>query len=508
MATENNKKGKNSNRKKVNSTKKNVASNKNNHAKKNVARKKNVNKSSNIENILKEDINIFDNIDKKQDEEVFKQGESEEEEQVVESDNIDKKQDEEVFASQIKEQSKKVQENKKNKSNAKFNLLEVVIIMVITAVCSITLTIKVSYVINKTSKKIMAEAELLEFNETYQSITNEYYEKIDKKELINAAISGMVDYLDDPYSKYLDKDKTEVLNEELEGEYVGMGGEITFRRNGEIYISKVYENSPAQKAGLKANDTLIKVGDKAVKGMTLTEVSALVKGKSGTKVKVTIRRDKEEKEFEITRGKIDIQSVTTKIYEKNDKKIGYINISTFANNTYAQFEKAEKELENKKVDSLILDLRGNTGGYLTSVTSIAEMFVKKGDIIYQLDTKGKIDKIKSKKDPSIKLKVAVLVNKSTASASEILTAALKENINAEVIGVTTYGKGKVQKTRTLSTGAMIKYTTQNWLTTKGEEIDGKGIAPTVELELDPKYYTNRKEANDNQLQKAIEMMSK
>ena len=136
------------------------------------------------------------------------------------------------------------------------------------------------------------------------------------------------------------------------------------------------------------------------------------------------------------------------------------------------------------------------------------MFVKKGDIIYQLDTKGKIDKIKSKKDPSIKLKVAVLVNKSTASASEILTAALKENINAEVIGITTYGKGKVQKTRTLSTGAMIKYTTQNWLTTKGEEIDGKGIAPTVELELDPKYYTNRKEANDNQLQKAIEMMSK
>ena len=315
MATENNKKGKNSNRKKVNSTKKNVASNKNNHAKKNVARKKNVNKSSNIENILKEDINIFDNIDKKQDEEVFKQEEPEEEEQVIENDNIDKKQDEEVFTSQIKEQSKKVKENKKNKSNAKFNLLEVVIIMVITAVCSITLTIKVSYVINKTSKKIMAEAELLEFNETYQSITNEYYEKIDKKELINAAISGMVDYLDDPYSKYLDKDKTEALNEELEGKYVGMGGEITFRRNGEIYISKVYENSPAQKAGLKANDTLIKVGDKAVKGMTLTEVSALVKGKSGTKVKVTIRRDKEEKEFEITRGKIDIQSVTTKIYE-------------------------------------------------------------------------------------------------------------------------------------------------------------------------------------------------
>lgn len=502
MATENNKKGKNSN-------KKNTTSRKNNVNNKKAASKKNTNqnKKSNIENILKEEIDIFDNTDKKPEEEVFKQEAVEEKKQDSKI-NVDKKQDKELFTTQVNNQNNKSSDSKKNKSNAKFNLLEVVIIMVITAICSITLTIKVSYVINKTSKKIMAEAELLEFNETYQSITSEYYESIDKKELINAAISGMIDYLDDPYSKYLDKDKTESLNEELEGEYVGMGGEITFRRNGEMYINKVYENSPAEKAGLKANDTLIKVGDKSVKGMTLAEVSSLVKGKAGTKVKITIKRDDEEKEFEVTRGKIDIQSVKTKVYEKNGKKIGYINISTFANNTYAQFEKAEKELEDKKVDSLILDLRGNTGGYLTSVTSIAEMFVKKGDIIYQLDTKGKIDKIKSKKDPSIKLNVAVLVNKSTASASEILTAALKENINAEVIGVKTYGKGKVQKTRTLSTGAMIKYTTQNWLTPKGEEIDGKGIEPTIELELDQKYYIDHKESDDNQLQKAIEMMSK
>lgn len=355
---------------------------------------------------------------------------------------------------------------------------------------------------------MMAEAELIEFNETYQTITSEYYENLDKTELINAAISGMLNYLDDPYSKYLDKDQTDSLTEELEGKYVGMGGEVTFNKSGEIYISKIYKSSPAEKAGLKVNDIFVKVDDKEVKGMSLTELSALIKGKEGTKVKVIIKRDKKEQEVEIIRGRVDIQSVTTKIYEKNNKKIGYMNISTFANNTFEQFKNAEKVLEEQKIDSLVIDLRGNTGGYLTSVTSIAEMFVGKDDIIYQLDTKGKISNIKSKSNPTIDLKVAILVNRGSASASEILAAALKENINAEVIGVTTYGKGKVQKTRTLSTGAMIKYTTQNWLTPKGEEIDGKGIKPTVEVELSEKYYKNPKESNDNQLQKALEMMSK
>lgn len=404
--------------------------------------------------------------------------------------------------------NRKKQSLTKTKKNVRFNLIEVVIIMIITAICSITITIKVSYTINKISQKMMTASELLEFSETYQTITDEYYENLDKAELINAAISGMLNYLDDPYSKYLDKDQTNSLNEELEGEYVGMGGEVTFNKSGEIYISKVYKDSPAEKAGLKANDVFVKVDDKEVKGMTLTELSALIKGKEGTKVKVVIKRDKKEQEIEITRGKVDIQSVTTKVYEKSNKKIGYINISTFANNTFEQFKKAEKDLESQNVDSLVIDLRGNTGGYLTSVTSIAEMFVNKGDIIYQLDTKGKITKIKSKNNPTIDLKVAILVNKGSASASEILTAALKENINAEVIGVTTYGKGKVQKTRTLSTGAMIKYTTQNWLTPNGEEIDGKGIKPTVEVELNEKYYKNPNESNDNQLQKALEMMSK
>lgn len=394
------------------------------------------------------------------------------------------------------------------KQRAKFNLLEVIIIMIITAVCAITITIKVSYVINKTPKKIMTEAELVELVETYESIVDDYYEEVDKNELIDAAISGMIEYLDDPYSTYLDEYKSASFNEELEGEYVGMGGEITFSKEGKIYITKIFENSPAASAGLKVKDIITKIDDKSVEGMNLNEVSDLIKGKSGTKVELTILREGKEETIEVTRGKVDIESVTSKIISKGDKKIGVINISVFANNTYDQFVKVEKELEESGIDSLILDLRGNSGGYLTTVKSIAELFLNKNDIIYQLDTKGKIEKVINKKVPTIKLKTAVLVNKASASASEILTAALKENLSSPVIGVTTYGKGKVQKTRTLSSGAMIKYTIQNWLTPEGNEIEGKGVAPTDEVELDEKYYVNPTDENDNQLQKALEIMSR
>lgn len=404
---------------------------------------------------------------------------------------------------------KKINSKKKvEKQRAKFNLLEVIIIMIITAVCAITITIKVSYVINKTPKKIMAEAELVELVETYESIVDDYYEDVDKNELIDAAISGMIEYLDDPYSTYLDEYKSASFNEELEGEYVGMGGEITFSKEGKIYITKIFENSPAASAGLKVKDVITKIDGKSVEGMNLNEVSDLIKGKSGTKVELTILREGKEETIEVTRGKVDIESVTSKIISKGDKKIGVINISVFANNTYDQFVKVEKELEESGIDSLILDLRGNSGGYLTTVKSIAELFLNKNDIIYQLDTKGKIEKVINKKAPTIKLKTAVLVNKASASASEILTAALKENLSSPVIGVTTYGKGKVQKTRTLSSGAMIKYTIQNWLTPEGNEIEGKGVAPTDEVELDEKYYVNPTDENDNQLQKALEIMSR
>lgn len=391
--------------------------------------------------------------------------------------------------------------------NNKYNLIEVVIIMIITSFISVLFTIKVSYAVNNTNKKIITRADLSEFIDVYDSIIREYYTDIDKNELIDYGIKGMLSYLDDPYTTYMNEEETNEFNETLEGEYVGIGTEITLKDNKPIIVT-VFENSPAEKAGLKVNDIIVKVGNEDVSKMSLSDMSKIIKGKEGTKFNITVERNKKQISFDIVRGKVEIDSVSTEIFEKNGKKVGYISVSTFANNTYKQFKEKEKELEEKKVEGLIIDLRGNTGGYLSTVQSMMEMFLDKGQIMYQLEVKGKTSKIKSKEEKSIDLKTVILVNGGSASASEIFTAALKENLNTEVIGTKTYGKGKVQKSQMLSSGAMIKYTIENWLTPNGNPIDKLGIEPTILLPLSTEFIKNPSNKTDNQLQKAIEVITK
>jgi len=229
---------------------------------------------------------------------------------------------------------------------------------------------------------------------------------------------------------------------------------------------------------------------------------------SGSKVKITITRDGEEIEFEVTREIIVLDSVTYKMYEKNDKKIGYVNVSIFAANTYSQFRNAILDLETQNMDSLIIDVRNNTGGYLSSVTEMLNLLLEKDDIVYQLDEKGDKTVIKDNTKESRKYKVGVIINEYSASASEIMAAAIKESYGGEVIGVNSYGKGTVQQTKELSTGGMMKYTTQKWLTPKGNWINEVGVEPTIEVKIDEKYYQTLLESDDNQLQKALELFSK
>lgn len=397
---------------------------------------------------------------------------------------------------------------RQNFTKTKFNLTEVIIIMLITVICSITITIHVSFVINNTSKKIKTETELVEVINTYEDIVENYYKEVDKNELVDAAIEGMIDCLDDPYSDFYTFKEREEFDRELKGNYKGIGIEIVATNDKKITINKVFENGPSYKAGLKKGDVIIKINSKTVDGKTLTEVSEMINKSKQDKVNIEILRDKEKNIYTVNKGSVDIPSVEYKIIEMNGKKIAKIDISTFASNTYVQFEKKYKEIKTKNIDRIVLDLRGNTGGYLTTATSILEMFLNKNDIMYQLDTKGKITKVKNKKEQVIKEKIVVLINNSSASASEILTSALKENLSCDIVGVKTYGKGKVQKTKRLSNGSMVKYTIQNWLTSKGEEIDGKGIEPTIKVELDKNYYKNPIDANDNQLQKALSVIIK
>lgn len=395
-----------------------------------------------------------------------------------------------------------IKRDKKKKTT--FNLVEVVAIMIVTIICTITLTIRVNYSINNTPNKIKTETDLSEFISIYDSISNDYYEEINKEEMISSAIEAMVEYLDDPYSSYLEGKAAEALAQELNGEYEGIGAKIKLS-NKIFSISEVFEDGPSQKAGLKVNDIILKIGDTSVEGKKLDEVSDMIKQKNNESFSMTISRNSKEMNLTIKRAKVDLKSVHYKTITREKKQVGVITISVFAKNTYAQFKEVIDKINFDEICSLIIDLRDNKGGHLTTATTIAKMFLNKGDIIYQTSTKKGTQKIINDKAPEIKTNVIVLVNESTASASEILASALKENLNVEIIGIKTYGKGKVQRTKKLSTGAIVKFTIENWLTSSGQKIDQKGIEPTIEVKLDDKYYKNPTDANDAQLQKALKV---
>ena len=385
------------------------------------------------------------------------------------------------------------------KNRRKFNVKETIIFMLVTFSFGLFLGGLIMY-----GKAMFGRnPSLYEFVSTYDELVNSYYEDVDKDKLLESGISGMMRYLGDPYSTFMSKENADAFNDDVEGVYHGIGAEIKFDEKMEnVFIGKVFENSPAEKANVKENDQLLKVNGESIKGKSLSEIANTVKGEDNTNVTITVLRDNNEIDITITRGIVDNVSVMGKVIEKDNKKVGYLVISVFANNTFKQFKKELKILEDQGIDSLIIDVRSNSGGYLTSVTDIISMFTKKEDIIYKLKTKDKIEVVKDTTDESRDYPVVILTNALSASASEVLTGAFKETYGATIIGTKTYGKGKVQKVRTLSNGSMIKYTYQEWLTPDGNYIDGRGIIPDIE----EKYIYDEKE--DNQLNRAIKEIVK
>lgn len=349
--------------------------------------------------------------------------------------------------------------------------------------------------------------EFQEFLNTYEDIKENYYEEIDEGEMLNAGIKGMIDYLGDKYSVYMDEEETEEFNEQVEGKYVGIGTEIMQLEDGSVVVSNPFEGSPAAKAGLQAGDVIIRVNDTDVTGKTSSEVSNLIKKSADSTVNITVRRDDEEKTFTIERETIEIESVDSSVFDVNDKKVGYIYISIFAANTYQQFEQALEDLEKDGIDSLVIDVRSNSGGYLDCVTEIASLFLGKGKVIYQLDTKGIVEKVYDETKTKRDYPIAVLINSSSASASEILAASLKESYGAEVVGVNSYGKGTVQRAYQLENGATVKYTIQKWLTPDGNWINEVGVEPTLRVEMNVDYYQNPSDETDNQLQEALKKVA-
>ena len=388
-----------------------------------------------------------------------------------------------------------------------FSYPEMVIIMIIAILFGFLIGNVVSFTKKETTSSSVP-SELKEFVDTYNDIVNNYYDKVNKEELIDAGIKGMINYLDDPYATYFDGTSSTNFNQTLEGNYEGVGIEVTLDNN-KVKITKVFADTPAKKAGIKVGDYITKVNGESVEGKSLSDVVSLIKNAKNKEVEITITRDNQEKAMKVTRTTVDMPYTSSKVYEENGKKIGYLKIEMFSNNITKQVKKELDSLKKKNIDKLVIDVRDNPGGYLTQVTEILSLFMTKKDVIYQLQTKNNKEKVYgTSSKATYNYPVVVLINENSASASEILASAFKETYNAEIVGVNSYGKGTVQKTGDLNNGDTIKYTVQKWLTPKGNWINEKGVTPTKEVKLELKENETLTEDNDNQLKAAIELASK
>lgn len=426
--------------------------------------------------------------------------------------NNDKKNSKKIDKSKDKKINKEISKDKdsdnvKDKENDLYTSREVVTVMLFSIGIGILLCFGLISLF--TGKNYLAVTrDLKKVVDTYYAIVDNYYGELDKDSLIDGAVEGMISSVGDSFTSYSDTDSAISFNETINGTYEGVGLSIATLNDGTITVIEVFDDSPAYKAGIKVGDIILKVDGESYEGKSGTDISNYVKNSGKDKVILTIKRDDKEEDITVNLSKVDIPYVSGELLEKDGKKIGYIDISLFSSNSYKQFKNKLDKLEKDNIDGLIIDVRDNSGGYLTSVTDICNLFLEKGKVIYQLeDSKGKVLKKDTTKEKR-SYDIVVLINGASASASEILASTIKESYGGEVVGTNSFGKGTVQQTKKLLDGSMIKYTTQKWLTPDGNFINEVGVTPTKEVELDSKYFENPTRENDNQLQEAINLIIK
>ncbi len=400
-------------------------------------------------------------------------------------------------------------------SDNKFKFTEVMFIVFITSIFSVFAGISYGKIKYSNSVNINnfsndeKSTELENFIKQYKYIIANYYDsdKIDEKELLKIALESILNELgiSDEYSKYMEQDEYDQLNINLDGEYEGIGISVyKDDESGYFVISDILENSPASKSDIKKEDYVISIDGKLTKDMETSEFSKYVIDSKDKNFVLKLKRGDDEFNINLTKEKIDLKSVDSKIIERGDLKIGYISMSIFASNTYEQFKKNLSSLEEQNIDCLIIDLRDNTGGHLSQVTKIISLFVEKKKVIYQLQKDDKKVKYYSTGLSDKDYPIVFLGNELTASASEVFIMSLKENLGAKLIGTKTYGKGTVQELVDLTNGDQYKLTTKKWLSPNGVWInDTKGIKPDVEVRMEDEYYINPSEKTDNQLESAI-----
>ena len=404
-----------------------------------------------------------------------------------------------------KDKKKKIGIFSKEKESYSFD--EVFSITIFSLLLGVLACFSVLTILNKGKNYFVLSKELAKFVDAYDAIVNNYYKEVDKDKLVESAINGMVSSIGDEYTSYSDKDVTDNFNEAVNGKYMGIGALIMKSEN-DLVIYKIFEDSPSYRAGLKDGDIILKLDDKDTKDMSVNDIASIVKNDRNKEVKLLVKRGEENLDITIVKDMVELPVVSGKVINHNDKKIGYISLSIFSSVASEQFNKELVKLEKEGISGLVIDVRGNSGGYLTTVTDIASYFLKKGDIIYKLEVNDKVTVRKDKTKESRDYPVAVLIDKNSASASEILASSIKESYNGYVVGTNSYGKGTVQQTLVLSDGSMIKYTIEKWLTPLGNWINEEGVIPTNYVELSSEYLNNPVFENDNQLNKALELVSK
>lgn len=397
-------------------------------------------------------------------------------------------------------------EYKKEIKNVKIKyIIIMVIVAIIVAVMSSEFTLyyygsglfEKSEASENSEENIDAIAQTLK---NFRTIIDEYYiGEIDEQTIMDETLKGYINGLDDEYSEYMTAEEWGDFQAEALGNYVGIGIFMSLDKNGNVVVVSPIKDTPAEEAGLETGDIIVYVNDESVIGLASDEVSSRIKGEEGTTVKVTILRGDEYIEFEIERKAIKVYHVETEMLEDN---IGYISLLTFDEGCAAEFKSAYENLKSQGAKKIIIDLRNNTGGLVNECLEIADMMLEKDAIeLVTIDAKGNKEISKSEKDPIIVgSDVVVLVNEYSASASEILVAALKENGIAQVVGKTTYGKGVIQSVLELNDGSVLKLTVNEYFTPKENKINKVGVTPDYDIDLD---YENE---IDTQLNKAIEIL--
>ena len=402
------------------------------------------------------------------------------------------------------------------------NIYKVVMLVVLTATITFMLTTMVMYNKFSTSYGSLGDkgtttgttttsyTDLVKTLETFKAmIKQKYIGEVDEEQMIEGAIKGFVEGLGDPYTEYLPKEEMAEFTEETSGQYVGIGVYLTNdKTTNTILVVGIMNGSPALDAGMQAGDIIEKVNDVTYTGETMDDAIKVLKGEEGTSAKVTVLRDGKEIDLTVTRKKITVEHVSSKMVEDN---IAYLQVDSFDSGVAESFKNKITDIKNQGAKGIIIDLRSNGGGIVDEATGIADLFLKKGETILITKSKTENEQLTvSKNDPIIEdIPVVVLVNEGTASASEILAGALKDKYpNTTIVGMKTYGKGVIQTLYSLSDGSGLKITTEEYYTPNHNQLNKEGITPDVEVDLtknsEGKYETEFDK--DAQVQKALEMV--